>query len=433
MGNCCTWCFGRPKSHGYEPLLLENEREAVADLLQYLENRTTTNFFTGSPLNALTTLSFSENIDLQRSAALAFAEITEKEVRQVGRDTLDPILFLLSSHDTEVQRAASAALGNLAVNTENKLLIVRLGGLEPLIRQMLSPNVEVQCNAVGCVTNLATHDENKTKIAKSGALVPLTRLARSKDMRVQRNATGALLNMTHSDENRQQLVNAGAIPVLVSLLNSPDTDVQYYCTTALSNIAVDAVNRKKLAQSEPKLVQSLVALMDSPSLKVQCQAALALRNLASDDGRSPSDDYSAFNEVWDKPDGGLHAYLYRFLSSADATFQHIAVWTIVQLLESGDEQLIRNIRDSPRLQPYIHQLAQSQPTTPSSVGSRSHSYSESGGEGGTGEITALARRILELTEAESGTHPMGTPAGGAEDELRKSVREAFAGQTEKYT
>jgi Armadillo/beta-catenin-like repeat len=55
---------------------------------------------------------------LQRSAALAFAEITEKEVRPVGRDTLDPILFLLSSHDTEVQRAASAALGNLAVNSK---------------------------------------------------------------------------------------------------------------------------------------------------------------------------------------------------------------------------------------------------------------------------------------------------------------------------
>jgi hypothetical protein len=198
-------------------------------------------------------------------------------------------MFLLQSHDVEVQRAASAALGNLAVNSghliiylqvqlcllkhaaplfvlrpaENKLLIVQLNGLDHLIRQMHSQNVEVQCNAVGCITNLATHDENKTKIAKSGALVPLTRLARSKDMRVQRNATGAragqtafstlrkrlmvscplrlgaLLNMTHSDENRAQLVNAGAIPVLVALLSSPDTDVQYYCTTALSNIAVD--------------------------------------------------------------------------------------------------------------------------------------------------------------------------------------------------
>lgn len=248
------------------------------------------------------------------------------DVREVDRDTLEPILFLLQNPDVEVQRAASAALGNLAVNSkrepwytlgkqkqetddytltaENKVLIIQLGGLTPLIRQMLSPNVEVQCNAVGCITNLATHEENKAKIARSGALGPLTRLAKSRDMRVQRNATGALLNMTHSgmsvlsslrclqanpflpflvDENRQQLVNAGAIPVLVQLLGSPDIDVQYYCTTALSNIAVDVNNRRKLASSEPKLVQYLVNLMDSPSPKVQCQAALALRNLASDE------------------------------------------------------------------------------------------------------------------------------------------------------
>ena len=39
-------------------------------------------------------------------------------MREVGRDTLEPIMFLLQSHDVEVQRAASAALGNLAVNCE---------------------------------------------------------------------------------------------------------------------------------------------------------------------------------------------------------------------------------------------------------------------------------------------------------------------------
>ena len=71
--------------------------------------------------------------------------------------------------------------------------------------------------------------------------------------------------------------------MLVQLLSSTDVDVQYYCTTALSNIAVDSGNRKKLAQTEPRLVQSLVHLMDSSSPKVQCQAALALRNLASDE------------------------------------------------------------------------------------------------------------------------------------------------------
>lgn len=182
-----------------------------------------------------------------------------------------------------MQRAATAALGNLAVNSANKKLIVEMGGLEPLIRHMTSPNVEVQCNAVGCMTNLATHEENKAIIAHSGALGPLTNLAKSKDMRVQRNATGALLNMTHSDENRKELVKAGAIPILVSLLSSTDPDVQYYCTTTLSNIAVDPVNRKKLAEEEPRLVNHLVQLMDPKnSPRVQCQAALALRNLASD-------------------------------------------------------------------------------------------------------------------------------------------------------
>lgn len=524
-------------------------------------DRSETDFFTGDPLRSLSTLSFSDNVDLQRSAALAFAEITEKEVREVGRDTLEPIMFLLQSHDVEVQRAASAALGNLAVNPENKLLIVKLGGLEPLIRQMLSPNVEVQCNAVGCITNLATHDDNKTKIAKSGALVPLTRLARSKDMRVQRNATGALLNMTHSDDNRQQLVNAGAIPVLVGLLGSADTDVQYYCTTALSNIAVDAINRKKLAQTEPRLVQNLIGLMESSSLKVQCQAALALRNLASDekyqieivtsDGLPPllrllrssflplilsaaacvrnisihpqnespiidagflhplidllsheeneeiqchaistlrnlaassernktaiveagaverikelvlavplsvqsemtacaavlalsedlkpqllemgicevlipltaspsvevqgnsaaalgnlsskADDYAPFNAVWDHPSGGLHGYLVRFLQSHDSTFQHIAVWTVVQLLESGDATLEANIRESRQLLPLIHQLAELTPGAYAD-GERSETSAleSEDGQDAEGEISSLARRISELIEA----------------------------------
>ncbi|ODQ63469.1 ARM repeat-containing protein [Nadsonia fulvescens var. elongata DSM 6958] len=282
MGNCGSCCSGNNREGQYAPVLADDEREAVALLLRYLENRSEVDFFTDGPLRALSTLVYSDNIDLQRSAALAFAEITEKDIRPVTRETLEPILILLKSPDPEIQRAASAALGNLAVNNENKVLIVDMGGFEPLIRQMMSPNVEVQCNAVGCITNLATHEANKSKIARSGALLPLTKLAKSKDMRVQRNATGALLNMTHSDDNRQELVNAGAIPVLVSLLSSTDPDVQYYCTTALSNIAVDEANRKKLSQTEPRLVNYLIHLMDSASARVQCQAALALRNLASD-------------------------------------------------------------------------------------------------------------------------------------------------------
>jgi vacuolar protein 8 len=103
---------------------------------------------------------------------------------------------------------------------------------------------------------------------------------------------------------------------------------------------------------EMGICEVLIPLTNSPSSEVQGNSAAALGNLSSKgmlflfeyrdplklesiDGRSPIDDYSAFNDVWDKPEGGMHKYLYRFLTSPDTTFQHIAVWTIVQLLESG--------------------------------------------------------------------------------------------------
>ncbi|KAI9025928.1 vacuolar protein 8 [Phycomyces nitens] len=258
MGNSCSSCLDccgmRSHDGQCEPFLQENERFAISELLRYLENRDPNAFFEGEALDALSTLAFSTNVDLQRSAALAFAEITEKDVRPVGRETLQPILSLLQSHDVEVQRAASAALGNLAVDPNNKLLIVELGGLDQLINQMRSTNVEVQCNAVGCITNLATH---------------------GKDCQFRRTRTlGRPCAVKGPKSPALQLVNANAIPVLVELLTSPDPDVQYYCTTALSNIAVDESSH---------LIEYLIASMDTKSLKVQCQAALALRNLASDE------------------------------------------------------------------------------------------------------------------------------------------------------
>lgn len=89
--------IGRSKDGLYDPVLADSEREAVADLLGYLENvsalnrlqyrvdlayihrqRAETDFFSGDPLRALSTLVYSDNLDLQRSAALTFAEITER-------------------------------------------------------------------------------------------------------------------------------------------------------------------------------------------------------------------------------------------------------------------------------------------------------------------------------------------------------------------
>ncbi|PIA18957.1 ARM repeat-containing protein [Coemansia reversa NRRL 1564] len=279
--SCCRQDEGLNREE--EPLLADKERRAVNMLVELFERRSTVSFYEGEPLSALSTLAYSDIYHLQLSAATVFSEISEMDTRPVAREALEPILYMLQSPHIDVQNGASAALGNLAVNVENKLLIMRMGGLEPLIRQMLSPNIDAQVNSVGCITNLATADENKTPIAKSGALLPLTRLARSRDLRVQRNAAGALLNMTHSAEHRQQLIGAGAVPVLVELLGLDDPELQYYATTALSNIAVDDSGRQLLWNTQHALIDALIRLVDTSTIKVQCQTLLTLRNLASDD------------------------------------------------------------------------------------------------------------------------------------------------------
>ncbi|KAJ3289036.1 Vacuolar protein 8 [Rhizoclosmatium sp. JEL0117] len=288
---CCVGLFG-PSRRGYQRLtggtsattttttsgLSEELAAAVTDV------RGGVHVLDFPALRSLSLLVFSGRADLRRIAAAALVDASEQDAFRVQRVAVECAKNLLEDSDPEVQRAAAAALGNLAVNPNNQVTIVEFGVLEPLVSIMsTSDDIEVQCNAVGCITNLATHDDNKDKIAQSGALIPLTKLAASEDLRVQRNATGALLNMTHTVDNRMQLVSAGAVPILVRLLNSPDYDIQYYCTTSLSNIAVDYTHRKLLSSTEPNVVVFLIRLTDSPALKVQCQATLALRNLASDD------------------------------------------------------------------------------------------------------------------------------------------------------
>ncbi|KAJ2837016.1 Vacuolar protein 8 [Coemansia erecta] len=282
--SCCRGEFEESDNTGseYQPLLGDRERQAVAALVKLFENDTRISFYDGEPLRALTVLARSDVHHLQLSAATAFSEISEYDVRAVPQEALAPVLYLLQSAYADVQQGAASALGNLASVSANKRLIVEMGGLELLVRQMLSPNTEAQINSVGCITNLAADEENKLAIARSGALIPLVRLGRSRDLRVQRNATGALLNMTHQAELREKLVAAGAVAVLVDLLHAKDEDTLYYAITALSNIAVDSDGRDALWSAQAKLVTELLHIMQVHKIKVQAQVALTLRNLASD-------------------------------------------------------------------------------------------------------------------------------------------------------
>ncbi|XP_022101489.1 vacuolar protein 8-like [Acanthaster planci] len=285
---CCSCYAPRTLDDDlYEPLLLDEERAAVNELLNYLnreyEEKPT---LSEERLRAINILTYSRNDDLQRSAALCLAEISERLLHPINNKVMEPLLTLMESRDIETQKAASLALSNLALHGHdvNKEVIMRSGALQLLIKLLRSPNEEIQCNVCGCITTLATTDANKKEIVSCGGVPPLINLARSPDMRVKRNATGALLNLTHIDSTRTVLVSHGAVPLFVASLHSDDSEIQYYCAAALSNLAVDATHRASVVQAgNNKVLRQLIRLLESPSEKVKCQACFALRNLASDE------------------------------------------------------------------------------------------------------------------------------------------------------
>lgn len=89
---------------------------------------------------------------------------------------------------------------------------------------------------------------------------------------------------------------------------------------------------------------------------------------------------------WSEPNGGIHGYLSRFLASGDPTFQHIAIWTLLQLLESEDKRLYGHITRSEDIVNMVKTIADK----------NVESDDDEGVDDDEGEVVALARRSLEL-------------------------------------
>ena len=96
-------------------------------------------------------------------------------------------------------------------------------------------------------------------------------------------------------------------------------------------------------------------------------------------------DYTLFIQHWMEPNEGIHGYLSRFLDSGDPTFQHIAMWTLLQLLESEDKTLIGLIGKSENLVEMIKTIANRQIES-------EHEFEDDD----EGEVVNLAQRCLEL-------------------------------------
>ena len=100
------------------------------------------------------------------------------------------------------------------------------------------------------------------------------------------------------------------------------------------------------------ILDALIPMTLSPNQEVSGNSAAAIANLCS-----RINNYQKIIQCWNEPNDGIRGFLIRFLQSDYATFEHIALWTILQLLESHNVKILELIKQDDELISGIKKMA----------------------------------------------------------------------------
>lgn len=327
----------------------------------------------------------SPDMDVQYYCTTALSNIAvdasnRKKLAQTEPRLVQSLVQLMEAGTPKVQCQAALALRNLASDEKYQLEIVRAKGLPPLLRLLRSTYLPLILSAVACIRNISIHPLNESPIIDAGFLKPLVDLLGSTDNEeIQCHAISTLRNLAaSSDKNKKLVLEAGAVQKCKELVLEVPLSVQSEMTAAIAVLALSDELKSHLLQLG--VFEVLIPLTDSESIEVQGNSAAALGNLSS-----KVSDYSIFVRDWTEPNGGIHGYLKRFLASGDPTFQHIAIWTLLQLLESEDDRLVALVGKSDDIVQMVKTIADKHVES-----------DEEDNEDGEGEVIDLAQRSLEL-------------------------------------
>lgn len=345
----------------------------------------------------------SSDVDVQYYCTTALSNIAvdannRKKLAQNENRLVQSLVNLMDSSSPKVQCQAALALRNLASDEKYQLEIVRAKGLPALLRLLQSSYLPLILSAVACIRNISIHPHNESPIIDAGFLKPLVDLLGStENEEIQCHAISTLRNLAaSSDRNKQLVLEAGAVQKCKQLVLDVPVSVQSEMTAAIAVLALSDDLKSHLLNLG--VFDVLIPLTASESVEVQGNSAAALGNLSSKGKfyiqyarsnymltNSTVGDYSIFIQDWTEPNGGIHGYLKRFLASGDPTFQHIAIWTLLQLLESEDRKLINLIGKSEEIVQMIK-----------TISDKPIESDDEGEEDGEGEVVQLAQRSLQL-------------------------------------
>ena len=173
------------------------------------------------------------------------APIVQETPRLVTRalrtEHLQPLIDLVFSDSTEVQRNATRLLGTLALNADNIDILIDSGSLGPLLTMAGSTDSSVRRAALAGLAHMSSRDDIRTKLcAVAGGLQTVVAGVTCSDGPSRLAAAECMANIATSLKLRGRLIDSkvGGLPALLSLLTSRTSELKRWGMLTLQRLAV---------------------------------------------------------------------------------------------------------------------------------------------------------------------------------------------------
>lgn len=348
----------------------------------------------------LINLAKSNDRRVQRNATGALLNMThskDNRKKLIDSGALPVLVSLMASTDKDVQYYSLTAVSNLAVDRESRVMLDKSKSrIIPCLTKLISTQAseKVRCQTVFVMRNLASEETFQYSLVKYGVLPYLKEIFISGSNVLKIAASACLFNISMHPMNEEAILGEGLIEPLSSLIKKfEEEELITYVISTLRNLASTS-DQSKLQIASSEVLQNCKALLPSASDTILSviTAFLAIMALGEEvkplwceldfiedllplaiskdnkilRGNSSAaignlsgklHDFTPFIAHWSEPAGGIRALLLDYLSSDEPTSEHIALWTVVQLLESENTKLITKIRETREILELVKTLA----------------------------------------------------------------------------
>eukprot|EP00814_Leptocylindrus_danicus_P009478 CAMPEP_0116018954 /NCGR_PEP_ID=MMETSP0321-20121206/8948_1 /TAXON_ID=163516 /ORGANISM="Leptocylindrus danicus var. danicus, Strain B650" /LENGTH=3722 /DNA_ID=CAMNT_0003489431 /DNA_START=23 /DNA_END=11192 /DNA_ORIENTATION=- len=251
-------------------------------------------------IKTLVGLLHSTDMDAQRFAALAVANVASAEVNRmiICKDLESGALQNLTEFiergkgDAFGRQYCAMAIGNIAADPNSHDDIVELGGIKALV-SLLSRSISAttHCStedstndvdidggrcAAFALSNLAANSNYRQQIVDEGAITPLVSLACCDDVNAQRHALAALRGICIEPKCRIGVVQLGIIDPLILISRSDDMDMLREVAGAFNCLSCMEQNKEEICD---RAISTIITLLLSGDSEIERHACCAVANL----------------------------------------------------------------------------------------------------------------------------------------------------------